>query len=192
MFTDRYFPGQAKQSFVSLPRKELTSIEGVYQSTRREDSTRLKLLSLLPAKGGQVDKKGALHLSNIKDLRDHPSSGSRSAKIFGRRWTARGEYLPFATRRIRSFVLHMIFLEFNRSGFPWYEHKGPVLTAVVASPARSVGSGPSPRWCAKPGECSWATDHAVTTARHALVAGTTQVAALVWIILFAVRGHRSE
>ena len=46
MFTDRYFPGQAKQSFVSLPRNELTSIEGIYQSTRREDSTRLKLFSL--------------------------------------------------------------------------------------------------------------------------------------------------
>ena len=62
MFTDRYFPGHGTQSFVSLPRKELTAIEGVYQSTRREDSTRLKLLSLLSQRVATVDKQGALHL----------------------------------------------------------------------------------------------------------------------------------
>src|SRR3984885_887525 len=72
MFTDRYFPGEAKPSFISLPRKELTAIEGVYQSTRREDSTSVKLLSLLSQRVATVDKTGALHLSNIKDLRDHP------------------------------------------------------------------------------------------------------------------------
>ena len=62
MFTDRYFPGQATQSFVSVPRKELTAIEGVYQSTRREDSTRLKLLSLLSQRAATSIRRGALHL----------------------------------------------------------------------------------------------------------------------------------
>ena len=62
MFTDRYFPRQTAQSFIVLPRKDLTAIEGVYQSTRREDSTKLKLLSFLSQRSATIDKQGALNL----------------------------------------------------------------------------------------------------------------------------------
>ena len=71
MFTDRYFPGQTGQSFVAFPRRELKDIEGVYQSTRRGESGKVKLLSLLSQRVATVDKEGVLHIEDIKDLRHH-------------------------------------------------------------------------------------------------------------------------
>ncbi len=53
MFTDRYFPGEAKQSFISLPRKELTAIEGVYQSTTERRQHQRQAVLVAFAKGGQ-------------------------------------------------------------------------------------------------------------------------------------------
>ncbi len=133
MFTDRYFPGQTKQSFVSLPRKELTAIEGVYQSTRREDSTKLKLLSLLSQRVATVDKEGALHLEDIKDLRDHPIKWKPIGKDLWQEID--GQRRVFAIRDQAGQIVRLAydFPGVQAQRVPWYEHKGPVLTAVVAS-----------------------------------------------------------
>jgi CubicO group peptidase (beta-lactamase class C family) len=188
MFTDRYFPGQTKQSFVSLPRKELTAIEGVYQSTRREDSTSLKLLAFLSQRVARVDKMGALHLSNIKDLRDHPIKWKPIGKDLWQEMD--GQQRVFA---IRDQANHIVRLAYDFPGVqsqrvPWYEHKGPVLTAVAASllfllavilapvirQARRVFPGHRPTPSPQPGT-QW-------------LPRTTQVASLVWVILFAALG----
>jgi CubicO group peptidase (beta-lactamase class C family) len=185
MFTDRYFPGHAKQSFVALPRNELTPIEGIYRSTRREDSTRLKLFSLFQQRIARVDKMGVLHLSNVRDLRDHPIKWKPIGKDLWQE--VDGQQRAFA---IRDATNRVVRLAYDLPGVqsqrvPWCEHKRPVLTAlagallvllaVLLSPvvrqARRTFLGhrlmPSPQ----PGT-QW-------------LPVTTQVAALVWVILFA-------
>ena len=188
MFTDRYFPGEAKQSFISLPRKELTAIEGVYQSTRREDSTSVKLLSLLSQRVARVDKMGALHLSNIKDLRDHPIKWKPIGKDLWQEID--GQRRVFAIRDQSNRVVRLAydFPGVQAQRVPWYEHKGPVLIAVVASllvllavilapvirQARRMFLSHRPPPSPQPGT-HWLPQ-------------VTQVAALVWVILFAALG----
>jgi CubicO group peptidase (beta-lactamase class C family) len=188
MFTDRYFPGEAKQSFISLPRKELTAIEGVYQSTRREDSTSIKLLSLLSQRMATVDKMGALHLSNIRDLRDHPIKWKPIGKDLWQEID--GQRKVFAIRDPSNRVLRLAydFPGVQAQRVPWYERKGPVQTVVVASllvllavvlapvirQARRLFLSHRPPPSPQPGT-HW-------------LPRVTQLAALVWVILFAALG----
>jgi CubicO group peptidase (beta-lactamase class C family) len=185
MFTDRYFPGETKQTFISLPRKELTAIEGVYQSTRRADSTRLKLLSLLSQRAAIVDKDGALHLENIKDLRNHPIQWKPIGKDLWQEID--GQRRVFAIRDQTGQIVRLAydFPAIQAQRVPWYEYKGPVQTAVAASlvillavviapvirVARRVFPGHRPLPSPQPGT-RW-------------LPWTTQVAAVVWVILFA-------
>ncbi len=188
MFTDRYFPGHGMQSFVSLPRKELTAIEGVYQSTRRADSTRLKLLALLSQRVAAVDKQGALHLGDIKDLRDHPIKWKPIGKDLWQEID--GQRRVFAIRDPAQKIVRLAYdfpgVQLQR--VPWFEHKAPVLTAVAASllvllavvvapivrQGRRVFMGHRPLPAPQPGT-RW-------------LPWTTQVASLVWIILFSALG----
>jgi hypothetical protein len=71
MFADRYFPAEMKQDFISLPRQELQAIAGTYESTRRSDSTKLKLANLFEQRSASVNKDGVLHIADTKDLRGH-------------------------------------------------------------------------------------------------------------------------
>ena len=71
MFSDRYFPADTKQSFIRLPRQELQAIEGTYESTRRSDSTKLKLANLFEQRTATVNKDGVLQVADTKDLRGH-------------------------------------------------------------------------------------------------------------------------
>ncbi|MGB8535729.1 MAG: serine hydrolase domain-containing protein [Acidobacteriaceae bacterium] len=188
MFTDRYFPGRAKQSFVSLPRNELTAIEGVYRSTRREDSTWLKLLSLFQQRVARVDKMGVLHLSNAKDLRDHPIMWKPIGRDLWQEMD--GQQRVFAIRDQTNRIVRLAydFPGVQSQRVPWYERKRPVLTvlvgallvllAVILAPvvrqARRMFLGHRPMPSPQPGT-RW-------------LPATTQVAALVWVILFALLG----
>jgi CubicO group peptidase (beta-lactamase class C family) len=188
MFTDRYFPGETKQTFISLPRKELNAIEGVYQSTRRADSTRLKLLSLLLQRTATVDKEGALHLEDIKDLRNHPIQWKPIDKDLWQEID--GQRRLFAIRDQTGQIVRLAydFPGVQAQRVAWYEYKGPVLTAVaisllvllavVVAPvirvARRVFPGHRPLPSPQPGT-RW-------------LPWTTQVAAVVWVMLFAALG----
>ncbi len=71
-FSDRYFPGAPKVEFLKTPAKQLKAIEGSYQTTRRADSTKLRLMTAFGQARARVDKDGVLHLGEVKDLRGHP------------------------------------------------------------------------------------------------------------------------
>ena len=71
MFSDRYYPTDQKQTFITVPRKELRSIEGTYQSTRRADSTKIRLANLFSQRAAALDKEGVLQIPDVKDLRGH-------------------------------------------------------------------------------------------------------------------------
>jgi hypothetical protein len=135
-----------------------------------------------------VDKMGALHLSNIKNLRDHPIKWKPIGKDLWQEMD--GQRKIFAIRDPSNRIVRLAydFPGVQAQRVPWYEHKGPVQTAVVASllvllavilapvirQARRMflrhRQSPSPQ----PGT-QW-------------LPTTTQAAALVWIILFAAVG----
>jgi CubicO group peptidase (beta-lactamase class C family) len=71
MFTDRYFPTNSSQKFITLSPQELKSVEGTYQSTRRADSTKIRLNNLFTQRTASVDKEGVLTIGDVKDLRGH-------------------------------------------------------------------------------------------------------------------------
>jgi CubicO group peptidase (beta-lactamase class C family) len=133
MFTDRYFPGQANQSFITLPRKDLTAIEGVYQSTRRADSTKLKLPGLFSQRTASVDKDGVLHLEDVNDLRNHPIKWKPIGKDLWRE--VDGQRKVFAIRDQAGRVVRLAydFAGAQSQRVPWYEHSASVLSGVAGS-----------------------------------------------------------
>jgi hypothetical protein len=174
-----------KQTFLSVPRKELTAIEGVYQSTRRADSTRLKLLSLLSQRAATVDKEGVLHLEDIKDLRNHPIQWKPIGKDLWQE--VDGQRRIFAIRDQAGQIVRLAydFPGVQAQRVAWYEYRNPVLIAVAVSllillavvlapvirVARRVFPGQRPKPAPQLGT-RW-------------LPWTTQVAAVVWVILFA-------
>lgn len=71
MFTDRYFPSDKPQKFITMSEKELNSVQGTYQSTRRADSTKIRLNNLFSQRTASLDKEGVLQIGDVKDLRGH-------------------------------------------------------------------------------------------------------------------------
>ena len=74
-FSDRYFPGAPDVQYLKKPSKDLQDAKGTYQSTRRDDTTKLKLSSVFSQRSVSVDKDGVLTIEGAKDLRGH--SGQR-------------------------------------------------------------------------------------------------------------------
>lgn len=72
LFSDRYFPGAPKVDFLKTPANQLRDIEGSYQTTRRADSTKLRMMTEFDQARARVDKDGVLSLGQFKDLRGHP------------------------------------------------------------------------------------------------------------------------
>ena len=184
LFTDRYFPGQAKQSFVSLPRNELIAIEGVYRSTRREDSTRLKLLSLFQQRVARVDKMGVLHLSNAKDLRDHPIKWKPIGRDLWQEIDGQQRVLAIRDETNRVVRLAYDFPGVQAQRAPWYEHKRLVLTALVGAllVLLAVILAPVVRQARR----MFLRHRAMPTPQPGTqwLPGISQAAALVWVILF--------
>jgi hypothetical protein len=191
MFSDRYFPTrhfptQEKQSFLSLPRKDLTAIEGAYQATRRADSTKLKLLELLSQKAATVDKDGVLHVENNKDLRGHPIQWKPIAKDLWQE--VDGQERLFAIRDPSGQIVRLAYdfpgVQLQR--IPWYETSRYVsgclaasvliLLAVVVWPLVRVGRriflSHRPRLAPQPGT-------------HWLPV-TTKIAAGVWLLQLGI------
>ena len=71
MFTDRYFPSNTPQKFITMSQEDLKSVEGAYQSTRRADSTKTRLINLFSQRTASLDKEGVLTIGDVKDLRGH-------------------------------------------------------------------------------------------------------------------------
>ena len=170
MFTDRYFPGHAAQSFVALPRKELTAIEGVYQSTRREDSTKLKLLSLLSQRRATVDKEGVLHLEDVKDLRGHPIKWKPIGNDLWQEMN--GQRRVFAIRDGTGRIVRLAydFPGVQAQRVPWYEHQRARTDRGWGQPGRAAAGGSCPSHPGGPEGVSAPQTSPFATAGHPLVA----------------------
>ena len=70
-FADRYYPYSQKPEFQKPSADGLKAIAGTYQATRRSESNKLKIGSLLGQGQATVDKEGVLKVDDFKDLRGH-------------------------------------------------------------------------------------------------------------------------
>ena len=133
LFSDRYFPGAAQANFLKTPAKELKDIEGQYQSSRRAETTKLKIPNLFEQRSARVDKDGVLKIEDVKDLRGHPIKWKPVGKDL---WQAEDDQQKiFAIRNSRNKVIRLAvdFPGIQLQRVPWYENSNWVLPALGAS-----------------------------------------------------------
>ncbi len=132
-FSDRYFPGGAKPNFLKTPANELKDIEGQYLSTRRADSTKLRLLNVFHQHKVKVDKDGVLTVGGLKDLRGHAIKWKPIGKDL---WQAEEDQdRIFAIRDGKNRIVRIAF-DFPGAQWervPWYESAIFVRPAIYAS-----------------------------------------------------------
>jgi CubicO group peptidase (beta-lactamase class C family) len=132
-FTDRYYPYSEKTEFQKLSPSDLNAIAGTYQSTRRSESSRLKLGNLTGQGDAAVDKDGVLKLEDFKDLRGHV-----------RRWKAVGKDLwqeendqrrIFAIRDSSGKIVRIAvgFPGVQYERVPWYENSQWIFPVLGCS-----------------------------------------------------------
>ena len=132
-FSDRYFPGAPAVQFLKTSAGELKAIEGTYESTRRDDTTKFKLSNLFSQRTASVNKDGVLTIENARDLRGHKIKW----KPIGRDlWQAEDEQQRvFAIRDANDQVVRLAvdFPGVQMQRVPWYENKAWVTIALGAS-----------------------------------------------------------
>ena len=132
-FSDRYFPGAPKATFLKTPASDLKDIEGEYFSTRRSDSTKLRLSNLFNERRASVDKDGMLTVENWKDLRGHPIKFRPIGKDL---WQAEDDQERiFAIRDSRNRIVRVAvdFPGVQVQRVPWYENVILVFPALAIS-----------------------------------------------------------
>ena len=127
MFSDRYFPSDQKQTFITVPLNELKTLEGSYQSTRRADSTKLRIINLLSQRTATVDKDGVAQLEDVKDLRGHSIKWKPIGKDLMQQ--VDGQRRLFAIRDARGKVIRLAydFPGVQAERVRWFENAKVVL-----------------------------------------------------------------
>jgi len=133
MFSDRYFPSDRKQTFITVPLNELKTLEGSYQSTRRADSTKLRIGNLLSQRTATVDKDGVVQLEDAKDLRGHTIKWKPIGKDLMQQ--VDGQRRLFAIRDAREKVIRLAydFPGVQAERVRWCENAKVVLFGVGLS-----------------------------------------------------------
>ena len=132
-FADRYYPYAQTAKFQELPVDELKAIDGSYQATRRSESNKLKMGSLLGQSEATVDKDGVLRVDDFKDLRGHV----RQWKPIGKDvWQeANDQRRMFAIRdgsgKIVRVAVGFPGVQFER--VPWFENGKMILPLLTCS-----------------------------------------------------------
>ncbi|MGC1493692.1 MAG: serine hydrolase domain-containing protein, partial [Candidatus Acidiferrum sp.] len=130
-FADRYFPASDQPAFQSTPADQLRDIAGVYESTRRADSTKLAIQNTFSQSIASVDKDGVLTIDTSKDLRGH----TRKWKSIGKDlWQAVGDQPRlFAIRDASGKIVRLagMFPGVQSQRVSWYEYKSFVLTGLL-------------------------------------------------------------
>jgi CubicO group peptidase (beta-lactamase class C family) len=132
-FSDRYFPGAPVVQYLKTPVSELKSIEGTYQATRRDETTKLKFSALFSQGSVSVDKNGVLTFERAKDLRGHTTKWKPIGKDL---WQAEDDQARiFAIRDSNNKIVRLAvdFPGVQLQRVPWHENQAWVLIALVAS-----------------------------------------------------------
>jgi CubicO group peptidase (beta-lactamase class C family) len=183
MFTDRYFPTSSSQKFITMSQQELKSLEGTYQSTRRADSTKIRLNNLFSQRTASLDKEGVLQIGDIKDLRGHTVKWKPIAKDLFQQ--VDGQRRLFAIRDGSGKVIRLAydFPGVQAERIQWYDSAGIVyglcassvliLAAVILASLYRVGRRLIFKNRPKPAPVSGT----------AWLPRTTRIAAWLWLIL---------
>jgi hypothetical protein len=133
MFTDRYFPSNSRQKFITMSQQDLKSVEGTYQSTRRADSTKIRLNNLFSQRTASLDKEGVLQIGDIKDLRGHTIKWKPIAKDLFQQ--VDGQRRLFAIRDSSGKVIRLAydFPGVQAERVKWYDSEGFVYALCAAS-----------------------------------------------------------
>jgi CubicO group peptidase (beta-lactamase class C family) len=131
-FSDRYFPGAPAMNVMKNWPSEMRDVAGTYQSTRRADSTKLRLLSLGGQTTATVDKDGVLTVSSFKDLRGHPEKYKLVDKDL---WQSEDQDRVFAIRdgnnRVVRLAVDFPGVQFER--VPWYLRSSWIMPGILMS-----------------------------------------------------------
>jgi CubicO group peptidase (beta-lactamase class C family) len=132
-FADRYYPFTPAKQFQNLPVEDLKGIVGTYHSTRRSETTKLKLGDLGGQNHTKVDKEGVLTIDSSKDLRGH----TRKWKPIGKDlWQVEDDQvLLFAIRDSRGKIVRVAsnFAGAQFERVPWYENDQLMLPSLGVS-----------------------------------------------------------
>jgi CubicO group peptidase (beta-lactamase class C family) len=133
MFSDRYFPSHKPQQFIAVSREELEAVAGTYQSTRRADSTKTKLMNLLSQRTASLDKEGVLEIGDVKDLRGHTIKWKPVMKDLFEQ--VDGQRRLFAIHDARGEVVRLAydFPGVQAERVVWYENAGLVFAFLCSS-----------------------------------------------------------
>ena len=132
-FSDRYFPGAPKAEFLKTPVSELKAINGQYQASRREETTKLKLSNLFEQRTAKVDKDGVLTIEDVKDLRGHPIKWKPIGKDL---WQAEDDQEKIFAIRDSKGRIARIAVEFpgvQLERVPWYEDSRFIIPIAGSS-----------------------------------------------------------
>src|SRR5213082_455977 len=100
-FVNRYFPsaGQPKVNVdPNMAKSDGRAVGGLYDGTRRGQTTLLRILALVGQFKVSSDKEGVLQIEGMKNQSANCSDGARSLRSFIERWTAWKELAFAATR----------------------------------------------------------------------------------------------
>ena len=133
MFSDRYFPSTEQPVFLKSWDAGMRAIEGTYQTTRRADSTKLRLMSLFSQSKAEVSKDGVLTIDDSKDLRGHTIKWKPIGKDLWQE--VDGQQRIFAIRDSRNRVVRLAidFPGVQLERVPWYENGIWVSAAFCGS-----------------------------------------------------------
>jgi CubicO group peptidase (beta-lactamase class C family) len=133
LFSDRYFPFNQKQEFIKESRDELKAIEGTYQSTRRADSTKVRLANLMSQRTPKIDKDGVLEIEDVNDLRGHTIKWKPISKDLLQQ--VDGQHRIFAIRDGDGKVIRLAydFPGVQAERVKWYEKSKTVFLAAGLS-----------------------------------------------------------
>lgn len=129
MFSDRYFPATRQPQFLSTWDAGMRAIAGAYLTTRRSDSTKLKLITLFSQQDASVTKNGVLKIEGFRDLRGHPIEWKPVGKDLWQQ--VDGQQRIFAIRDNRNRVVRLAvdFPGVQLERVPWYENSNWVIWA---------------------------------------------------------------
>jgi hypothetical protein len=132
-FADRYYPYVQKSEFQRLSDDELKAIAGTYQATRRSESNKLKIGSLIGQGEATVDKDGVLKVDDFKDLRGHTRQWRLIGKDLWQDIEDQGRMLGIRDDSGKIVRLAVSFPGMQFERVPWYENGQLILPILVIS-----------------------------------------------------------
>jgi CubicO group peptidase (beta-lactamase class C family) len=132
-FADRYYQYSQKPEFQKLPNDDLKAIVGTYQATRRSESNKLKMGSLIGQSEATVGQDGVLKIDDFKDLRGHVRQWKPIGKDLWQE--VEDQRRIFAIRDSSGEIVRIAVgfpgVQFER--VPWYENGKMILPVLVSS-----------------------------------------------------------